>query len=292
MTFIGEGECKRWTVSSKITSPDIKWRKTTTPLQEKSCDINSKGAERLRLLVNALSSDGKLDHKWLSRLKELRSYKYKYGNCHVPKDCSENPKLGIWVDNQRQQYRLLREGRPSYITPERIRLLESLGFSWFLRDKWNGRFAELEQYKAVHGNCLVPKEYTANPQLGTWVNNQRTQYQLLKKGKPSQMTQERVNMLNNIGFIWATRDFVDWDIRMEELRAFKAKHGNCLVPQRLSSNRQLGRWVSYQRTQYKLLTEGQVSQLTERHISELDEVGFVWSLRSKKKTSVKDSLKS
>lgn len=38
-----------------------------------------------------------------------------------------------------------------------------------------------------------------------------------------------------------------WNVRLEELTAYKQKHGNCLVPKKSRSNPQLGIWVMNQR---------------------------------------------
>ena len=58
---------------------------------------------------------------------QLKSYKAKHGHCNVPK---RTGKLGTWVNFQRVQYRLLQEGKHSYICDERIRKLESVCFQW------------------------------------------------------------------------------------------------------------------------------------------------------------------
>jgi hypothetical protein len=72
---------------------------------------------------------------WLERLRELSSYKAKYGTCVVPTNYPENPKLGTWVHHQRRQYKLFQEGSPSHITRERIMALERLGFVWNPRSR-------------------------------------------------------------------------------------------------------------------------------------------------------------
>eukprot|EP00584_Thalassiosira_punctigera_P006730 CAMPEP_0172542832 /NCGR_PEP_ID=MMETSP1067-20121228/13364_1 /TAXON_ID=265564 ORGANISM="Thalassiosira punctigera, Strain Tpunct2005C2" /NCGR_SAMPLE_ID=MMETSP1067 /ASSEMBLY_ACC=CAM_ASM_000444 /LENGTH=62 /DNA_ID=CAMNT_0013329135 /DNA_START=18 /DNA_END=202 /DNA_ORIENTATION=- len=60
---------------------------------------------------------------------------------------------------QRRQFTVLMQGLPSALTAERIRRLESLGFTWSVRPEpastWNRRFQELKAYNAAHSNCLV-----------------------------------------------------------------------------------------------------------------------------------------
>jgi len=72
---------------------------------------------------------------WLKRLNELREFKMANGNCNVPTNYPENPKLGTWIHHQRRQYNIYKEGKPCHITAERIRALNSLGFAWSPRDR-------------------------------------------------------------------------------------------------------------------------------------------------------------
>ena len=143
---------------------------------------------------------------------------------------------------------------------------------------WNDRYDELDVYKNKHNNCLVPKHYHDNKALGTWVDNQRTQYRLRREGKHSHLTEERIKLLNEVGFEWSPQDN-SWNDLHRLLVEYKNEHGNCLVPQRYSKNKALGRWVAKQRTQYRLRREGKQTPLTEERIKLLDEVGFVWSVK-------------
>jgi len=77
--------------------------------------------------------------------------------------------------------------------------------------QWNFRYGQLIEYKEKHGHCNVPQLYEPNKKLGTWVHyqrlgmwvgHQRTQYRLLQQGKQSSMTEERIDKLEEIGFVW------------------------------------------------------------------------------------------
>jgi len=142
---------------------------------------------------------------WNLRLFELQKYKQEHGHLHVPRKYQKSPQLGTWVHNQREQYKLLKNGRPSAMTEDRIKKLEAIdGWVWTIFEcgNWNVRFSELQKYKQEHGDCLVPKRYPANPQLGAWVNRKREQYKLLKEGKMSHMTQDHIDSLEELGFVW------------------------------------------------------------------------------------------
>ena len=76
------------------------------------------------------------------------------------------------------------------MTTERIRELESIGFAWRISqtDSWSLRLQQLCGFKEQFGHCLVPRQYAANPKLGTWVNTQRRNYMLYQEAKPSPIT--------------------------------------------------------------------------------------------------------
>lgn len=144
---------------------------------------------------------------------------------------------------------------------------------------WSSQYKRLTAYKRIHGNTAVPARYTNDPKLGHWVMTQRRQYQLLQKGKPSRMTKERADMLNQLGFKWSirTNPKTMWNTRLQELTDYKNENGDCLVPQRYPENTQLGIWVNTQRRHYKLLNEGKKSCMTLERLEKLDKVGFSWS---------------
>jgi hypothetical protein len=48
-------------------------------------------------------------------------------------------------------------------------------------------------------NSLCPQE---NVQLSNWVSTQRQEYKLLRKGRSSRLTKDRIKLLDNIGFVW------------------------------------------------------------------------------------------
>ena len=74
-----------------------------------------------------------------------------------------------------------------------------------------------------------------------WVKRQRYQYKLKKEGKHSNMTNEREEALNRLGFVWDSHA-VFWEERFNELKAFRDTHGHCNVPTKLPDNPQLAIW--------------------------------------------------
>jgi len=100
---------------------------------------------------------------------------------------------------------------------------------------WDTRFDELVAYKKRHGHCRVPQRM---PVLGRWGSTQRQQYKQLQSGKSTSMTNARLKRLESIGFVWDPLDDI-WNMRFEQLKEYKAKHGNCMVPQEYAENKQL-----------------------------------------------------
>jgi hypothetical protein len=139
---------------------------------------------------------------WEDRLSELADYSKKHGNCNVPKVYNENTRLGRWVGNQRNNYRLHLEGKASPMTAFRIQELEGVGLEWEVGVSWEDRLSELADFRKKNGHCNATKMNSENTKLGRWVGNQRTHYKSLLEGKKSQMTTFRIRELENLGFEW------------------------------------------------------------------------------------------
>jgi len=271
-------------------------RSTPPPYDERPQAASNAPSNGCGHCVGVANPTGNKDIKhWNLRYGELIEYKRTHGNCIVPGRYKSNKQLGSWVGNQRTQYRLLQQGKESSMTEERISKLEAIGFVWdashlFLgivdNEAWDQRYGELIEYKRRHGNCNAPTHYKPNKELGYWVHTQRRQYRLLKEGKYSTMTDERISKLEKIGFSWdashlspAQPNDDAWNQRHSELVEYKEKHGDCLVPYSYEPNKQLGRWVGRQRWQYRLLQQGKQSSMTGKRIAKLEEIGFKWKAR-------------
>ena len=110
---------------------------------------------------------------------------------------------------------------------------------------------------------------------------QRRQFTLLAQGLPSALTAERIRRLDDLGFTWQVRPepATTWHRRFGELRAYRAAHGNCDVPQRYRANLPLGTWVHTQRRQYKLREGGKKNSMTREKIEALESIGFSWDAK-------------
>lgn len=110
---------------------------------------------------------------------------------------------------------------------------------------WKKRFEDLVSFKSTHGHVNVPFQYTENKSLSYWVSNQRQKYRQFVKGEPSTLTKKRIDSLTSLGFKFNIRDAEDgmsenipavqqtlslWDVRMSEMKIYKRRYGDCLVP--------------------------------------------------------------
>lgn len=239
--------------------------------ERKPCNMTK---ERMEMLEK-LNFQWKMRGDWMKRFAELRDYYRNHGNCLVPTNYPANPSLGRWVDRQRSQYKIFTAGKSTSLTPDRIKMLEDLDFQWKVRDDWEGRYSELVEFFNYHGHSLVPARYSPNPSLSKWVDTQRQQYKLHMQGKPSSMTKQRIDLLNEVNFQW--RLIEDWMQRFRELEEYVKKHGDALVPQHYVENPSLGIWVRNQRTQFKLLKGGRTSMLSKDRIQLLESLNFEWN---------------
>ncbi len=84
-------------------------------------------------------------------------------------------------------------------------MLTNSGFIWDShRAQWHERYQLLEVFHFANGHCNVPSNYH-DSSLSNWVKNQRKQFKLLESGLLTAMDQERIDLLNSLGFNWNPR---------------------------------------------------------------------------------------
>ena len=274
-----------------------------------------------------MSSDGGLSRSgltpaFLRRVEDLRRFRDNAGHCCVPQKYPPDPPLGVWAKNQRVERRRLEreegkrgngfssssESRPterskSSLTPERIAILDNVGFAWDgtagsddtgtrYSLLWKSRVSELRSYARRKGHADVPQSYGA---LGVWVKNVRAARRSRDRYGKSHLTPERVAELDGLGFRWEAgvagggaghdhkRDRA-WGARLGELEEFKKEHGHADVPIRSAVNDGgLGTWVANQRAQYRSYKSGErSSSMTPERIEALEGLGFTWDVAERR----------
>lgn len=227
------------------------WLVTQRKLYRKN-DLRYDRAEKLNIL--GLVWDP-IEAAWEEKFSQLKRFKDMNQHLDVPANDPEYISLRGWVSSQRTYYR---ENR---IPDDRIKKLEDLGFVWDVNNaSWNKKYEELKNFKNMHGHCNVLQKNN----LGVWASVQRMYY------KKNQLSSDRIEKLNALGFIWDSGDFV-WNEKYEELHKFKNKFGHCNVPAR---DNLLGVWLGTQKKSYKNNT------LSVDRIEKLKSLGVAFDLQS------------
>ena len=136
---------------------------------------------------------------WENRYNELKDFKNTNNHCDVP---FRESTLGTWVGYQRKLY----HEKSPLMTANRIRKLESIGFRWIVKveNSWESMFDLLSSYKDEHSHCNVPSTYE-DQTLANWVKRQRKLHKAKIEGKMSSITEDQINLLNEIGFKFVLR---------------------------------------------------------------------------------------
>jgi len=144
---------------------------------------------------NAITQAGLINSDeefWANKFIELKKFLKNNGRYPIRSETQFNS-LTFWILNQRQ---LKKRG---VLSDERIKLLDSINFSWNTFDRsWEINFEKLKVYKKKFGHCNVPESNGLFEKLGSWVGIQRRQY----SRKSKVLTTERIKKLDSIGFEW------------------------------------------------------------------------------------------
>lgn len=218
---------------------------------------NKIAADKLKKLNDLGFVWDAIEFNWQKGFEELIYYKNREGHCLVPIQHQENKfNLGIWVSTQRKQKDELRS--------DRINRLNEIGFVWDVSSSlWDEGYRKLIAYKEREGHSNVPFKHTEdNFNLGKWASRQRSLKEKLLK--------ERVDKLNELGFIWDYSDY-EWEKGINELKYFYETEGHSNVPIRNSQNDfKLGQWITNIRK-----TKDSISS---EKINQLKELNFVWDV--------------
>mmetsp|Transcript_17532 Transcript_17532/g.22742 ORF Transcript_17532/g.22742 Transcript_17532/m.22742 type:complete len:665 (-) Transcript_17532:6-2000(-) len=154
--------------------------------------------------------------KWESMYQLLKDYQAEYNHVSPPDgEIYMGRNLGYWVGHQRKAYALRLEGKLGSsslrMSDQRLALLNELGFVWGEKKRgpvaWETMYKLLKDFGTVH-NHVCPSKRVAykGHNLGLWVYSQRQFYRKRQEGllHPSsiRMTDERIDLLNCIGFVW------------------------------------------------------------------------------------------
>ena len=191
--------------------------------------------------------------------------------------------LGTWVRTQRTQKKLFDDNKPSNMTKERFEILNNtVGWKWEddLDAKWDQQYYECFAY--YKNNSKWPSSYDKDAEikvLGIWVSTQRTQQKRFKDNKPSQITAERIYILNNtVGWEWGEDLDAKWDQQYNECFAYYKNNSKWPSSHDKDTKiKVLGAWVNTQRTEQKRFKDNKSSSITKERFEILNNtVGWKW----------------
>ena len=148
---------------------------------------------------------------------------------------------------------------------DRHKKLDDIGFIWDQSEfNWLTGYDHLTDYKEIHGHCEVKNnELIKQFQIGFWCSNQRK----LK----SELSPERLRLLNDIGFIWDMNQYF-WSKGFGYLKQYYAENHHTVVPTNHKvEGYNLGGWVSHQRKRYRN------NAIPQEEIDQLSDLEFVWN---------------
>jgi hypothetical protein len=229
--------------------------------------ISSSSSSSSTHMVANIKYTRKQNRNWNEMFHRLISYKNQHNSMVVPRNDTADPKLGIWVQCQRN--------RRNPNSDHRVNLLNSVGFVWNTPDnQWDEMFQRLVAYKDQHnGSVSRPSRYEADIQLRKWVWTQRYYYNSNNK----LISVHRIERLESIGFVWnATYAHVrdgKWMETYDRLVAYKKQHKSTQVPQTYTDENDgihLGLWVKTQRNAYN------EKRLLKERVELLNSINFAW----------------
>lgn len=199
------------------------------------------------------------DVAWEGMFDALTSYKAAHGNCNVPREWPDNPKLGKWCAHQRTAYQ---KGK---LPADRFQRLDGMVFAWNSLDAvWEDMFTALSTYRQTCGDCNVTRGWKDNPQLANWCQRQRNLY------KNKKLLPDRLKRLEDIGFAWDPL-VANWEVMFAALVNYKQIHGDFKVPPKWDEIPTLGDWFQQQRSAYKC------NKLSPERTKRLEDIGFEWN---------------
>jgi hypothetical protein len=227
--------------------------------QRKKYNNGLLSADRIQKL-NAINFDWNYhQNNWDIMFNELASYRSAHGHCRIPSHTKNVSKLASWVLTQRKDYR---EGK---ISPERIKRLEQLNFSWNpMEEDFNKMFRLFESYIEEYGNCRV--NYKTHKKLFSWLSSRRADFRL------NRLSKEKVERLNALDSKWSI-DYSEelWNNNFMELMEYHEEFGHCDASATQRKYASLGAWVSDQRTKYRK------GELSHEQIKKLEALNFRWN---------------
>lgn len=176
-------------------------------------DQNRLGAEDIRFLLKikmplADSPQKELD-TWLDRADEVEKYYKEHGTLSMPNTTLFHDGVNMfqWIHYQKKLY------KQGELSAYQIARLEAMGMQWIKPRKiaeWDKAYSYAKQYFEANGHLFIPKKYVTSEgfALGKWIWEQRDRYLGLSQHG---ISEDRIDMLEEIGMFWEDLKNAEWD---------------------------------------------------------------------------------
>lgn len=220
--------------------------------------------------VNFIFSFNK--EKWLVMYDRLLEYKKENNVDSFFRHIISDSTLSKWVQNQRRRKTL------NQIEEDEYNLLLSLGVSFNTNDDlWNYYIDRIQNFYKDHG-YRNPTE-SEDMELCIFCRVQR------RRKSDGKLSQEKIDLLNNINFIWESSDnSIKFNQRLEQLKEYISIYGDTRVPSRFPDFNNLGEWVKLMRTKKRK------GSLPQCKIDALNALGFCWNPKDDAADSLIDEI--
>ena len=146
----------------------------------------------------------------------------------------------------------------------------------YSREKMDDCLAELKAHKAVDGHTHV--KHSENESLAKFCHNVRYAYNNPKGSNLMKLTEDMVSSLNALGFQWNTNIKTLFEERLDDLRAYKADHGDVNVKR--SEDESLYTFCQHTKHAYNNPEATHTMKLTQDRVSSLGALGFQWNINT------------
>jgi len=213
--------------STETTSTPTPTPTPTTPAKKRSTRLNTITEHKITLLAQLGLGSLKLGpskpqgslqrgcETWEIHFQQLLKYKKEFGTVEIRtynyKKHKDQPyyKLSTWCETQRCAFfkrtaiannKEVNKSNRLVLTDHQMQKLVAIGFRFTNKQSsWEERIEQIINYKAKHGDTLVPVAFTGSNNLGRWVTSVKRTYSLQK------LSTERISILDAIGFDFSIR---------------------------------------------------------------------------------------
>lgn len=199
-----------------------------------------------------------------------------------------------WVQLLHTGYKNYQNGKHSTLNEVRINQLLELGFEFkqgaprksttqpIVEIPFEKRVEQLQKCQEELGHLNIDYRYDKWDNFGGWCAQISQRYKDWQEGDlaVSHIEESQFHQLSDMGFQFnifvAARDRRPWEENFNAFLDFQKVTGHSNVPSPYKGDVRLGVWVNLQRDEYKALSAGKKSKLTQERYDKLESAGFIW----------------